>query len=243
MMPMLEAQEIYTHLSRKANPQKRDILMRFFKTERGSYGEGDQFLGVSVPDTREVAKKYLDASRETVQALLDSPWHEMRLCALLILVERFKRSKEEAEREELYHYYLSQTSRINNWDLVDLSCYKIVGEILLHRDHGELQRLAKSDNLWEQRIAVVSTMTFIRKGYFATTISLAEQLLYHPHDLMQKATGWMLREVGKRDLRPLVAFLDKYAESMPRTTLRYAIEKLPEEQRKHYLGLKKSKDL
>lgn len=238
-MKTSEAQEIYTLLSDQADPQQREVLMRFFKTGKGGYGEGDQFLGLPVPIIRKEAKQHLSTSFDTLRELLQSPWHEVRLCGLLILVERFERSKKEEEREEIYRFYLAHTDRINNWDLVDLSCYKIVGNYLLDKKHDELKRLAQSDNLWEQRIAIVSTYAFIREGYFTTTIALAEQLLYHSHDLMHKAVGWMLREVGKRDIETLIAFLDQYASSMPRTSLRYAIEKLPEEQRKHYLHLKR----
>ncbi len=238
------AQEIYAGLAQKSDPKQREILMRFFKTGKGGYGEGDQFLGLTVPAIREEVKKNLSIPLDVIGELLQSPWHEVRHCALLILAEQFKKSKAEEQREAIYRYYLSQTDRINNWDLVDVSCYKIVGAYLLHHNNDDdLFRLAQSSNMWEQRIAIVSTMAFIRKGHTKTTLQLAELLLHHSHDLMHKATGWMLREVGKKNLQALLSFLDQHAATMPRTTLRYAIEKFPEEQRKYYMELKKKQKL
>ncbi len=219
-----------------ADPVKREYLPRFFKTGKGQYGEGDRFLGVVVPNTRRVAKRHKDAPQEVVAELLQSPWHECRLCALLMLVERFRKSGE-GGRKETYGFYLSHTGRINNWDLVDLSAPYIVGEYLKDKPRGDLYRLAGSPLLWEQRIAVVATLTLIRQDEFADTLALAGQLLGHRHDLMHKAVGWTLREVGKRDKHALTAFLDAHAREMPRTMLRYAIEKFPDEERKYYLNL------
>lgn len=227
---------IISRLEELASPEKKLILPRFFKTGKGEYGEGDRFLGVVVPHTRKVAKEYRDLPFEGMTALLQNPWHECRLCALLMMVERFKKSSEEV-RKEIFHFYLSQTARINNWDLVDLSAPGIVGEYLKQKLEARcvLYQLAASPLLWDQRIAMVSTLTFIRNHDFMDTIRLAEHFLPYKHDLMQKATGWMLREVGKRDEDLLVQFLEKHVQAMPRTMLRYAIEKFPETERKYWL--------
>lgn len=231
----MRAKEIQEALEFLATPEKRDFLPYFFKTGKGQYGEGDKFLGVVVPDTRKVAKAHFDLSFSELKKLLKNEYHECRLCALLILVERFKKS-DEAERKELYDFYLSQTQYVNNWDLVDLSSQYIVGVYLLDKkDRSILYQLAESELLWDQRIAVVSTLWFIRNEQFDDTIHLAEKLLYHPHDLMQKAIGWMLREVGKKDLNVLRSFLDSYHKVMPRTMLRYSIEKMEKEERQHYM--------
>ena len=213
-----------------SDDEKRIVLPRFFKTGKGEYGEGDRFMGVVVPNTRKVAKENAAVSWEVIEALLESEWHECRLCALLILVERYKKHPEETVR-----FYLENTRGINNWDLVDLSAPYILGRYLTqHEDRSVLYALAVSENMWEQRIAVVSTLALIRDNQFDDTMKLAEKFMGTKHDLMQKATGWMLREVGKRDERTLTAFLDKYCQQMPRTMLRYAIEKLTPEQRAHY---------
>lgn len=216
------------------DPVKREYLPRFFKTGKGEYGEGDKFLGVVVPNTRLVAKRHKDVPFDVAAGLLQSPWHECRLCALLMLVERFKKS-DEKERKRIYDFYLSQTARVNNWDLVDLSAPYIVGEYLKDHSLEDLYRLANSTLLWEQRIAVVATYTLIKNNDFIDILALAERLLHHPHDLMQKAVGWMLREMGKRDKDLLVQFLEKHGRVMPRTMLRYAIEKFPEEERQEFL--------
>lgn len=223
-------QELETYI----DPIKREYLPRFFKTGKGQYGEGDRFLGVVVPNTRLVARKHREVPFEVVAELLRSEWHECRLCALLILVERFKKS-DEPMRKELYEFYLSQTVRVNNWDLVDLSAPAIVGGYLLDKPREELYRLAASPLLWEQRIAVVSTITLIRNRDFIDILRLSELLLHHPHDLMQKAIGWMLREMGKRDLDLLVQFLEKWSKQMPRTMLRYSIEKFSPEERAYFM--------
>lgn len=223
-------QELETYI----DPIKREYLPRFFKTGKGQYGEGDRFLGVVVPNTRLVARKHREVPFEVVAELLRSEWHECRLCALLILVERFKKS-DEPMRKELYEFYLSQTARVNNWDLVDLSAPVIVGQYLLDKPREELYRLAASPLLWEQRIAVVSTITLIRNRDFIDILRLSESLLHHPHDLMQKAIGWMLREMGKRDPDLLVQFLEKWSKQMPRTMLRYSIEKFSPEERAYFM--------
>ncbi len=237
---MTKAEEIQHALAQYSDPVKREVLPRFFKTGKGQYGEGDRFLGVIVPHTRQVAKLCKDVSFEDMEELLQSPWHECRLCALLILVERFKKAKAD-ERKRIFDFYLTQTEHINNWDLVDLSAPSIIGTYLLDKSREILDELAVSPLLWNQRIAIVSTLTFIRNNDFADTLRLSEHFLAQPgrmHDLMQKAIGWMLREVGKRDKDLLVQFLEKYAATMPRTMLRYAIEKFPAEERQTFMNWK-----
>ena len=216
--------------------EKRVVLPRFFKCGVGEYGEGDRFLGVVVPDVRSVARKNMFASLAEIEGSLESQWHEVRLCGLLILVGQCRKSVP----KDVFEFYLAHTERINNWDLVDLTAPAIVGGYLLNRpeERERIYSLADSESLWEQRIAVVSTFTFIRNREYDDTYALAVKLMRHPHDLMHKAVGWMLREAGKRDQPRLEAFLDEYATSMPRTMLRYSIEKFPEELRKHYLQLR-----
>ncbi len=231
------AEEILRELQGYATPEKRDFLPRFFKTGKGQYGEGDRFLGVVVPHTRQVAKRHKDEPAETAARLLQSPWHECRLCALLMLVERFKRA-DEATRERICAFYLHHTQRINNWDLVDLSAPYIVGEYLADKPRDVLRRLAESPSLWEQRIAVVSTLTLIRRGELDDTFQLADYFIAHRqpmHDLMQKAIGWVLREAGKRDKQALTDFLHGHLAAMPRTMLRYAIERFPDDERRHFM--------
>lgn len=220
--------------------EKAIVLPRFFKTGKGEYGEGDKFLGVIVPNIRLVAKQYSHAPLEVVSCLLDSEWHECRMCALLILVMKYKKAAEQ-EKQAIFDLYLSRTERINNWDLVDLSAPNIVGEHLYSStDRTILYRLAESSLLWERRIAMVSTLCFIRKGDFGDTFALADKLVNSTHDLMQKAVGWMLREMGKRDISLLRIFLDKHAATMPRTMLRYAIEKMDSAERCEWMGRKRT---
>lgn len=246
----LRTEHIEQTLRSLATPAKQAFLPRFFKTGIGEYGEGDRFLGVVVPDTRRVAKQYKEEVSVTMlEDLLQSEWHECRLCALLILVERFRKASSQ-ERKAIYDFYLSHTDRINNWDLVDLSAPGVVGQYLLDRPRSDLDRLAASANLWEQRIAVVSTYTLIKQGDCADTLRLAVRFVVDPpalngkpagrplHDLMQKAVGWMLREVGKQDRDALIGFLETYAACMPRTMLRYAIEKFSAEERAYWRALK-----
>ena len=231
---------VLSELQSIGSSEKAVHLSRFFKTGPGQYGEGDRFLGVMVPYSRAIAKANKAMPLEEVQLLLESSWHEARLCALLILVYRFKERKiTEEEREQIYSFYIKNARRCNNWDLVDLSCRDIVGEYLVDKDRSILYRLADSENLWEQRIAIVATWAFIRRSDFNDTLALAERLMAHKHDLMHKAVGWMLREVGKKDRETLTNFLEKNATQLPRTTLRYAIEHYPEPQRQYFLKMKK----
>lgn len=214
-----------------SDEEKKIVLPRFFKTGKGEYGEGDRFIGVVVPNTRKVAKEFSSVSWDVVEALLESEWHECRLCALIVLVERYKKHPEDTVR-----FYLEHTDGINNWDLVDLSAPYTLGRYLTGlADRDVLYTLAASENMWEQRIAVVSTLALIRDNQFDDTMKLAGMFLDTRHDLMQKAVGWMLREVGKRDERTLTDFLDKHYLQMPRTMLRYAIEKFTPDRRAHYM--------
>lgn len=228
---------VLNELLSMANPEKALFLQRFFKTGPGQYAEGDVFLGLIVPLTRSIAKANIQTPLAELQVLMDSEYHEARLCALLIIVEQFKKASL-AEREVLYEFYLKNARRINNWDLVDVTCPHVIGAYLLDKDRSRLYELAASDNLWEQRIAMVSTVTFIRHREYTDTLALAEQLITHTHDLMHKAVGWMLREVGKKDRDTLTDFLEAYATRLPRTSLRYAIEHYPEEQRQYFLKKK-----
>ena len=231
------AHHIQQQLESLIDPVKREYLPKFFKTGKGQYGEGDQFLGVVVPNTRMVAKQYKNCDFSVMAELLQSPWHECRLCALLMLVERFRKS-DETERKRIYDFYLSQTDRINNWDLVDLSAPAIVGEYLKDKPREDLYRLADSTLLWDQRIAIVANWKLIRYGEYFDILALSERLLNHKHDLMHKSIGWMLRELGKRNKELLIQFLDKHSARMPRTMLRYSIEKFPEDERQYYLKRK-----
>lgn len=217
-------------------------LMRFFKTGPGQYGEGDKFLGIKVPVTREAVKEcWKEISFENLKECILSPYHEVRLASLLCLVEIFsnaRKKKQEDLQKKCVEFYLSHTDRINNWDLVDLSCYKLLGEWLMDKDRILLYDLARGGkNIWEQRIGIVSTMAFIRKNQLNDTYAIADILLNHPHDLLQKAVGWLLREAGKKDEASLRKFLDKRASKMPRTMLRYSIEKFPEPARRRYLSI------
>ena len=230
---------ILSELQSVGTPEKAVHLSRFFKTGPGQYGEGDQFLGVVVPQTRSIAKANKATPFDELQLLLDSPWHEARLCALLILVYRFQdRKAMPEEREAIFRFYLKNMRRCNNWDLVDLTCRDIVGEYLVDKDRSLLYRLAESENLWEQRISIVSTWAFIRRNDFGDTLELSERLIGHKHDLMHKAVGWMLREVGKQERQTLTDFLERNATRLPRTALRYAIEHYPEPERQYFLKKK-----
>ena len=223
----------------KADPAQVAGLSRFFKTGPGQYGEGDKFLGIKVPVTRSVVKScWKQTGFIELEECIASGYHEVRLAALLSLVEIFSHAKKNpALQRACIDFYLSHTDRINNWDLVDLSCYPLLGVWLLDKDRTLLYDLARSGKtLWEQRIGIVSTMTFIRHGQLEDTFAIADILLHHPHDLIHKAVGWLLREAGKRDKAALEAFLQPRYLSMPRTMLRYAIEKFPENERKRYLS-------
>jgi 3-methyladenine DNA glycosylase AlkD len=221
-------------LRRRASRRKAAILRRFFKTGPGEYGEGDRFLGVVVPDIRAVAKRHRDLPLPAFKPLLRSPWHEERLLGLLMLVDRHQRG-DAGERARAHRVYLAHIPFINNWDLVDLTAPHLVGAHLAERSTAPLRAWARSRNLWRRRIAVLATFHFIRQGRHGETLRLAQMLLDDPEDLMHKAVGWMLREVGKRDGRALEAFLRRHARRMPRTMLRYAIERFPERKRRRYL--------
>ncbi len=226
--------EIRKELKKEANKEQAVILQRFFKTGKGEYGEGDKFYGIKVPVQRRIARKHRDISLKEIQGLLNSPVHEERLVSLFILVDQYSKGDDKT-KEKLFHFYLKNTKKINNWDLVDLSAPKIVGAHLLNRDKGILFKLAVSSNLWEKRISILSTYTFIKARYFKTTFRIAEILLNDDHDLIHKGVGWMLREAGNQNLDEEEKFLKKYYKQMPRTMLRYAIEKFPERKRKAYL--------
>jgi 3-methyladenine DNA glycosylase AlkD len=223
--------EIYSYKDKN----KAKLLSRFFKTGSGQYGEGDIFLGLTVPISRKIAIKYKDVPNSEVSLLLKSKIHEVRLVAVLILVQKYKISVQK-ERKEIVDFYLKNTRYINNWDLVDLSAHYVLGDYLLDKTNKKiLLKLAHSKNLWEQRIAIISTFALIRKGDMEWPIKIAKIFLNHEHDLIHKATGWMLREVGKRDIVELSKFLDTNISKMPRTMLRYSIEKFPKHIRKEYL--------
>ena len=213
-------------------------LSRFFKTGPGQYGEGDRFLGIKVPITRAVVKEcWHQVSLTDLEECIASEYHEVRLAALLTLIEIFRHRGPGLTREECIRFYLSHTDRINNWDLVDLTCYPLLGEWLLDKDRRILYDMAVSGKtIWEQRIGIVSTMTFIRHGELNDTFAISDILLHHSHDLIHKAVGWLLREAGKRDKKALEAWLSPRYRTMPRTMLRYAIEKFPEAERRAYLS-------
>lgn len=231
---MMTADTIEQQLIALANEDKAVVLSSFFQTREGQYAHGDVFLGVTVPQTRKVVASYNSLPLTEVAKLLQSKYHECRFAALVILVHQFEHGNE-AEQETIYNFYLQHTEYINNWDLVDVSSHKIVGAWLLEKDRAKLYDLSKSNWLWDQRIAIVSTWTFIRNNQFEDTLRLSEYFMTHPHHLINKACGWMLREVGKRDKATLIQFLDKHAPHMPRVMLRYSIEKLSGEERKSYL--------
>ncbi len=216
------------------NKEKAIILARFFKTGKGQYGEGDQFLGIVVPIQRKIAKKYIALSLNEIQQLLSNNIHEFRLTALLIVVEKYKQADSKL-KEEIYKFYLSNTKFVNNWDLVDLTAPNIVGDFLLEKDKSILYKLAKSDNLWERRISIISTLNFIRKNQFQHTLEISKILLFDKHDLIQKAVGWMLRELGKKNQELEESFLNENYKTMSRTTLRYSIEKFTPEKKSFFM--------
>jgi 3-methyladenine DNA glycosylase AlkD len=230
----MTAADIEARLRAEGNLQLAQGLSRFFKTGPGEYGEGDQFIGLKVPAVRQLVREYRQLPVDEVKRLLASPIHEARLLALLLLVQSFQKG-DTRTCQSIYRLYLKNTCFINNWDLVDASAEHIVGGYLFDRTDAPLRRLAKSKVLWERRIAVVATFHFIRRNRFDTTLTLCEILLADPHDLIHKATGWMLREVGKRDQDCLEGFLRQHCRIMPRTMLRYAIERFPQAKRLRYL--------
>ena len=227
-------QKIKKRLKQLANKEKAEILQRFFKTGPGEYGEGDVFIGVKVPDLRKVAKDFHDIAIKDVIILLESAIHEERLLALLILVSKYVKGNETAKKE-IYELYLNKTKYINNWDLVDVTAQHIVGAYLMDKNKAPLYRLTKSEDLWERRISVMATFCFIKRERYEDTLKIAKILLNDKEDLIHKAVGWMLREIGKRDMVIEEAFLKQHYKEMPRTMLRYAIEKFPESKRQQYL--------
>lgn len=236
---MSELQKIKAVITKAGNKKRALGAARYFKTGIGQYGEGDIFIGLTVPMSREIAKQFCQLSLKAIENLLVSKIHEERLIALLILVEQF-RNTSLSDKKLLFNFYLAHTTYINNWDLVDLSADKIVGEYLVDKPPTLLIKLAHSKNIWERRIAMVATFAFIKRGDYTITFRIAELLLTDNHDLIHKASGWMLREVGKRiSPTPLRTFLNQHAATMPRTMLRYAIEHFSKTERKKYL-LKKS---
>jgi len=229
------SQIIKDELAACGSPRKAKDLSRFFKTGKGAYGEGDCFLGVTVPQSRAIAQKHITADEATLHALLESPYHEHRLVALLILTYRFERTKDETERARIVRFYQQHVEAINNWDLVDLSCYKILGRWLHDKNKQLLYDWARTPHLWKQRIAMVSCMYFVKRGDFADCLAIADLLISHSHDLIHKAVGWMLREVGKKDEQRLIDYLTPRYRQMPRTMLRYAIERFTPELRQAFL--------
>ena len=224
-------------LQKVRDPDQAKNLQRFFKTKKGEYGEGDVFIGIKMPIVRGIVKKYWKYTPlKDIQELLNSKFHEERMIGILILVQAYKKSKKDKlKQREIFEFYLKNTSRINNWDLVDLSAPNIVGDFSGIEGTEILKFLAKSNNIWERRIAILATGAFIRKRIFGETLAIADMLLKDEHDLIHKAVGWMLREVGKRNKEVLEIFLKERYKEMPRTMLRYSIEKFPEEKRRAYL--------
>ena len=229
--------QIRNELLLLGDPERAKKLAGFFKTGKGQYGEGDVFLGIPVPEQRKVAKKYVGLSSADLLELLRSEIHENRLTALLIMVNKYSKA-DDSGKKEIFDYYLENTEFVNNWDLVDLTAPKIVGDFLVNRDRSILFELVKSVSLWERRIAVLATFCFIRNNDFDDALAISKLLLADQHDLIHKAVGWMLREIGKRDQEILEEFLREFSKQMPRTMLRYSIEKFDEEKRKQFLTKK-----
>lgn len=226
--------EIRKEIQKQKNSSQAVILQRFFKTGKGEYGEGDVFYGIKVPVQRKIVKSFKDLPLEDVKVLIHSPIHEERLIATLILVEQFKKADSQNQKI-IFDFYLKNRKGINNWDLVDLSAPNIIGTFLLDKDKSLLYKFAKSKNLWERRIAILSTFTFIRNGNFDDALKISKILIYDKHDLIYKAVGWMLREIGNRSTKVEENYLKIHYKVMPRTMLRYAIEKFPETKRRRYL--------
>ncbi len=235
-MQKLTAAEIQKSLREKQNPEKAAFFPRFFKSGPGEYAEGDQFLGVIVPDQRKIAKQYCELPLAQIEKLLDNKFHECRLTAIFILVSQYEKAKDDARRKELYEFYLRKLDKVNNWDLVDSSAHKIVGPYLKTRSRKPLYRLAKAKHLWKNRVAMIATYHYIKANDLEDALQIAELLLKHPHDLIHKAVGWMLREIGKQNETVLQTFLKTHHQDMARVMIRYAIEKLPEKKRKQILN-------
>lgn len=232
----ITAAALTRRLRRAADPTRARLLQGFFKTGPGQYGEGDRFLGLRLPAIRALARESRDLPLDEIGRLLASPWHEARLLALVILADAYAKADPVRQRA-IYRLYISSTDRINNWDLVDVSAPRIVGAHLFARSRAPLARLAKSTSLWERRIAILATLYFITRGEVEDTLAIARTLLDDRHDLIHKAVGWMLREVGKRNRGALEGFLHRYAPTMPRTALRYAIERFSSRERRRYLAI------
>ncbi|HZW38551.1 MAG TPA: DNA alkylation repair protein [Ignavibacteriaceae bacterium] len=230
----MSAIELKQYLKSKANVNDAINLQRFFKTGPGEYGEGDIFHGIKIPILREATKKFMNLSLADIQEVLHSKYHEERMISLFLLINKFKKA-EPKEKKTIYNMYLKNTKYINNWDLVDLSSHHIVGAYLFDKEKDILYKMAASKDLWKKRIAIISTFYFLRRGDFVPTFKIAEMLLNDKHDLIHKGVGWMLREVGNRDMGAEEEFLLCFYKQMPRTMLRYAIEKFPENKRQAYL--------
>ena len=226
--------ELQDKIKLLASPEVAKTMQWFFKTGKGEYGEGDIFTGLNVPTQRKLAREFRDLTFNDLKALIDSPIHEQRLISLFILIDKYEKGNE-TKKKEIFNFYIKNRRQVNNWDLVDLSAPKIVGKYLLKKDKSLLFKFALSKNIWECRIAILSTYEFIRNGDYEAAIKIAEILLPDEHDLIHKAVGWMLREIGKRNLKTEENFLRIHYKVMPRTMLRYAIEKFPETKRKKYL--------
>lgn len=239
---MSTASKVINSLKELSDPKKAAFFPKFFKTGPGQYGEGDKFMGISVPQIRSVVKEFRDLPLPEVAILLASPWHEARLLGALILVDQFRRSDAKG-RAKLHTFYVKNLKGINNWDIVDSSAPDLVGKMVLETgDAAILKKLASSKKLWSERVAVVATLALIRAGKFQEVQDLSIHFINHPHDLMHKAVGWMLREMGKKDEVTLKKFLDRYAGQLPRTALRYSIERLSEKDKKKYMTMKRSAD-
>jgi len=232
---MVTLRDLQTALQTLANPSKRLALQRFFKTEKGEYAEGDVFLGITVPEQRKLIKQFLTLPLKDIEKLLQNNIHEYRFCALLLLIHHYQKGNNQTKAKVLEIYVRSSSQWINNWDLVDISAPPIMGDFVFNSGAGILlKRFSESGSLWQRRIAIVSTLYFIRRGEFQPTLKVCEQLLLDQHDLIHKSCGWMLREVGKRNEMILLDFLETHHQIMPRTMLRYAIEKLSPDQKKHF---------
>ena len=232
----LTAVQVRKALEKHINPDKAAFFPRFFKAGPGEYAEGDQFLGVVVPDQRKIARSFRELPLVEIQRLLESDYHECRLTGILILVTQYQKAKTEAERKTIFDFYLANIDNVNNWDLVDSSAHKIVGPFLENRNRKRLYQLARAKHLWKNRVAVIATLHYIKQGDLGDTLEISRLLLDHPHDLIHKAVGWMLRECGKVDIAVLRQFIDQHGTRMPRTMLRYAIEKLSREERAQILN-------
>jgi 3-methyladenine DNA glycosylase AlkD len=230
----MDALDIQRRLQKIGNKKHAAVSQRFFKTGSGEYGEGDIFIGIRVPVLRKLVKEYKDLPVSEIKILLRSPIHEERLLAILLFVRKFEKGDGDIKKD-IYDLYLKSTAFINNWDLVDTSAEHIVGAYLTDKSKRPLYRLTKSKNLWERRIAIMATFHFVKRHEFSETLKISSMLLADRHDLIHKASGWMLREIGKRDLETEETFLKEHYKKMPRTMLRYAIEKFPEKKRQRYL--------